>query len=544
MATPRALSGIQHLPLQPERGCLVCLAPFQMRNLNARKMQLDIDKTFEELEPTAEGLRDAILDIGQHSTSREAEMRWLTDLRLLTSASKYTEKALSDKALSDTTNEREQSPSPEDDYCSCKSRKDRKFNSRGRRLKLLAPNTLPNCVHYMAVSYCWNSHAGMASKGEPFTVQDGSLQRDLKCPPAVLARVIRFAAARGCKYIWIDQESIDQDDEEDKQVGIRAMDLVFQCAQTSVAVLELRLREQRHIDALHTLMNFPPRPVGHQTMIDFVETLEMISSDPWLTRAWTLQEATSATRSMSMILRYASHLTVPSSLGSDGDLAIDMSTFTLLLAGAVPLHFGDLQNIDAALSDRGYRFIGWWFDRNLMNWTIGRDIHTRPVCNGAKALWLLKSRVNSIVSDRLGILANLCGYDIRLDATKIERRGHGSSLAALVLALLNGDITVLAGRFDAKASGAEKRPGIASDPRGAKSYGFSWCPPKDFSLPTSILDTTTDASLKIQVLSLSPRGLQISGCIWIADAVLDLSQIQTLAITNSEESPSGTSLMR
>lgn len=50
---------------------------------------------------------------------------------------------------------------------------------------------------------------------------------------------------------------------------------------------------------------------------------------------------------------------------------------------------------------------------------------------------------NEFVTDRLAILANLCGCSKRLDARKLSNRGLRFSTCALAMFLLNGELPCL-----------------------------------------------------------------------------------------------------
>lgn len=89
----------------------------------------------------------------------------------------------------------------------------------------------------------------------------------------------------------------------------------------------------------------------------------------------------------------------------------------------------------------------------------------------------------------------------------------------------NGDTTVLAGHYadDGKRG---KQGLIEADPCGVNGSGFSWCPPLYCLLAKSAFLDKDDDVLRVDVISLSPRGLQVKGRIWTAELELDLSSSQ------------------
>lgn len=242
------------------------------------------------------------------------------------------------------------------------------------------------------------------------------------------------------EFIWIDQECIDQEDSEDKQVGIRAMDLVYQQAERSVAVLEVCLTEQRQVDALEIILDMTSQDLERETFLCTLEGLELITSDPWFTRAWCLQEATSGARSMTLLLKYEEGLDVPSTFGIMGNIYLELAERNNLVSSWLPAQVQRAFLHDKDIWTRGEHFIDLWFDKNVPNVDTEADYETHVMCNGIQALHFLEQRQKSVIADRLAIMANLCGYDVHLDASKTEERGYGFSVTALTLAI-NGDDT-------------------------------------------------------------------------------------------------------
>lgn len=77
---------------------------------------------------------------------------------------------------------------------------------RVRRLNILDGEN-NNCVHFVAVSYCWSSD-DRTQLGEPYKVtdEDGNV-RGARAPNATIDRAVAFARENGFRMIWIDQVS-------------------------------------------------------------------------------------------------------------------------------------------------------------------------------------------------------------------------------------------------------------------------------------------------------------------------------------------------
>lgn len=497
-------------------------------------MQLDTGRALGEIEPDEGSLRDAIVAIAQQSTDRQAEYAWASRLRLLAPAplsddSQGPSDVVSCRNEQNDLSEDSSQPGDEE-YCSCQNSTGHRFGYNDRRLQLLNRDAVPECSHYLAVSYCWSSSERSPYHGDGFVVRSGSSERALKCPPALLDRMIRVCAAEGIRFIWIDQECIDQDDAEDKEVGILAMDLVYQFAQLSVGVLEVCLTEQGQVDILELMMTAELPGISRDGLISLIEVLELVAADPWFTRAWCLQEATSGSRKILLLLRHRPGLEIPEALDYGGNVALNLAQMNDIISSLLVFELDRFRPVDAEIGERGDQFIDSWFARNVPNVypeSDERDIDSHVVCSGTEAMWFLEKRLNSVISDRLGIMANLCSYQLPLRAKEVERDGHGFSIAALTLAILNGDISVLAGHYETKNDQSKKRAFLASDPPTTRGHGFSWCPPKHASLAESPFIDKDELVLRIDVLYLSDRGLRVKGCRWHADRELDLSGVRS-----------------
>lgn len=74
-----------------------------------------------------------------------------------------------------------------------------------------------------------------------------------------------------------------------------------------------------------------------------------------------------------------------------------------------------------------------------------RNSSHRQQCTAAEALTFLSDSANSVFSDWLAIMANICNYEVRIDSKVLEQIDTSFSACALTLAVLNGDMSLLAG---------------------------------------------------------------------------------------------------
>ena len=121
------------------------------------------------------------------------------------------------------------------------------------------------------------------------------------------------------------------------------------------------------------------------------------------------------------------------------------------------------------------------------------QVSHRQLCNAAQALKDLDRRKNSVFSDRLAILANLCNYEKGFGTMAIELGGYGFSTYVLTVAILKGDTSLLRGYHGAcqpihvPFNNAVRSSSFPVDHRNngvnyyfcespSSAYGFSWGP--------------------------------------------------------------------
>ncbi|KAK3943226.1 heterokaryon incompatibility protein-domain-containing protein [Diplogelasinospora grovesii] len=340
------------------------------------------------------------------------------------------------------------------------------------------------CTHFVAVSYCWPQDQNDQSQGR-YEIReiDGRTRRKNRAPEGIIDRAVAFARESGCRFIWIDQECIDQENAEEKGLAVASMDLVYSRAHRSVALLDSVIHPETHLHGLSALCEWDqlrrkqPKLIGSRVEFyiwsqaeQIVSLLEMVSHEKWSTRAWVLQEAFSAGSHMSLLLRKPADL--PPITGLDPDLvrldlsmteiALDMDTFARcvdwareLFTQRAPLYAREADPTIDAFAQRNRDRICNLFDRLRVQFASPPSQAERAItstyrlgypkrsCNAAAALSFLRHRENSVISDRASIFANLCDYDYRLDMAEVCRRDYPLSACILALSILNGDYSLL-----------------------------------------------------------------------------------------------------
>ncbi|GIZ45763.1 hypothetical protein CKM354_000891600 [Cercospora kikuchii] len=513
-------------------------------------MHLDIDKPIGEGFDSPEDLRAAIAEISKHTESRGEQLDWANHLKFLTadlSAEESAEESSSDSTGDDSEDadkdNAEQSeagsvaPSEDDeDDCSCNDANVRQFSHNDRQLHLTTTSETPDCCHYIAVSYCWTSTGQAPYTGQPFTLQtSNNPPRPPSCTFSLLDRVIQFASWKQVSLIWIDQECIDQSDPQDKNVGIQSMDFVYQQASYCLAVLEATITEQRHLTALSELLENNVEMDDLEMIQDVCEALRIVMSDQWFERAWCLQESVSGNRQMTLSVRCSEDLEVPDLLGSavTGCFEMELSELHHTIVSSLGLHLDQVsESLDPATLERYRQVINDWYENMAPDVSDDFDIEARTVCNASQALNYLSRRQNSVVADRLAILANLCRYEIRLNIQAVDVLGFGFSICAYILAIMNGDFSIDAAFCDWKVTAKTGRqeylvsapPHVQSAVQSLKPY--SWFIEGDATMDKLPYFDHNANPLRIAVLP-GPltSSLQIRGCIWLANHSLDLSKL-------------------
>lgn len=360
---------------------------------------------------------------------------------------------------------------------------------RIRRLPPLGSDQLPECCHFVAVSYCWTSQGD--SKGqadeEPYLVrEENGTVRPIRAQRATIDRVVAFARENGFRMIWIDQECIEQDNPVEKELAIQAMDHVYLRAQTSIGLFHAQL-QQRHLDCLLVLYEYRfgtairkrrgrrvfqgCRTIHQKTVWD---AMSMIANDRWNTRAWILQEAFVSSGNMVLLFPKANvkvngWLLVCHEL-SQSDLAIRLDVIQQCLGicmtylqpalrgaltqkvsaknsksqdpptGHSRSHFGDLEHTRMTIK-RVQLFHPPAPDHS--RGLILNSTRPRRVCNAAVAMNYMQLRDLFRAADKLAIVANLCGYIVRLDTTELAKTQQSLACCILTLALANSDFSLL-----------------------------------------------------------------------------------------------------
>ena len=515
----------------------------------------DTDKTFSELHADGDSFRTAMLDIQKYSTDRQGALPWIDHMRFL--APMTLQSNVDEQMALQDTRTGDAKPRAE---CVCMDIP--AFQPGQRRFRLTNADELNGCQHYVAVSYCWDRsahHQDDIDASVSYFVETGTGLRRGNVPVDVIDRAVAFAARHQIGLIWIDQDVIDQDEAVEKARAIQVMDIVYERSLWPVAILDTTIVTQDQVNVLDYVFDIEElwkaeededdgdededdgkeereketeeqgwnNGYTSKVVIDALELLELLSADRYFTRSWTLQESLSALN-MRVLIRVLPSIDIPPQLANmhyAGDICLAMTDLGFALetfASRLELSYSNISQAKS-LQSRIEHF-------NYVISPVFVEAPSQRVSrSAAEVLAILETRSNTILSDRLAIIANLCAYEKRLDTIALDRlTTHGFSTAILVLSLMNGDMTLLNG-YDEESFGelqthlGPRRPQSVQTiwqrdkQYNAEPFGWGWGPPdrgRLHSLPyyeTRVFDTQL---LRISPAVLIPPGLLTSGFLW------------------------------
>lgn len=439
------------------------------------------------------------------------------------------------------------------------------------------PKSVDICVHYVAVSYCWpepvkNEQGEIIRPKVDSQVRDlDGVQRPARALDDILDRAVDFANTFGLRMIWIDQECLPQPDdkssEEDKryqQLGVQAMDIVYNRAMVTAGLHSSTITSQAQIDAIKALVAYgkDERHALHlnqnlfENVLDF---LHMVQLDRWYTRAWVVQEAVSAGLSLILVFRRAPGVVYASAFREDSDrhmtprhpLDSEKRDLPSEIICIPVVDFRDLVRAAKLLLERRFRATGQALVRTRPAFPIlsvaeslhpriterqhfsgihmyaGRTYGGRQKLNAASSLTLLRSRHCRDVQDRLTILANMCSYEIRLDTEKVAQNCDSLRQGFLAIALLNGDTSILVPEMYEFPGDEDGHPDPLTDRRSGKLLS-----PFDTNLGRISNYAVQDGKLvnprvyRHANRDRKSKGLDISAYIWTIDDRLDLNPLK------------------
>lgn len=513
----------------------------------------DLDQSLSDISGSAEHLRQEMVRLSKHSFRRSRTRGWVARMRCL---------IINQLECATASSSQPENDSSGNQYLSSSSTQ--VSASEKNTLQLAPRSTLKDASEYAAVSYCWDrAHSTWTPNDNvnpPLVICEDLSRRPSNAPSDVLYRSMTFAKAKNINAIWIDQECIDQSDPVDKKNAIQEMDKIYEESQYPVAVLDFNFQTQIELDVFVSICDYALYTFDLKQIEVLESVLIALSDDKWFERAWTLQESVSAGGRMTLLFG-CTGLQKPPCFGSTtGEFEISVFNFQNAMVNVrLSIEKGLIASVwpDSSIAviasncaDYLLNFIPSRFGEST-NSTWQRDASYRRIPNAAQALVFLEDRLNSCFSDRLAILANLCDYEYRIDTEVLEHPSTSFSICLLTLAILNGDMSLLAGYVDEEDwfghvylhsmewGGDHRSYGIVyrNDDNDVPSntYGFSWGP-----RPLACLQNITyleeyGAMFRLKPASLSMYGLRVCGVVWEVNFAINVPKTQQKLVSRWQQ---------
>ncbi|KAK4443984.1 hypothetical protein QBC34DRAFT_475906, partial [Podospora aff. communis PSN243] len=330
---------------------------------------------------------------------------------------------------------------------------------------------------FVALSWTWSESRDENPKAGSYYVQQryGNHFEQSKIRDCILDRVFHYTRSIDVDLLWIDSHCIVQDTSPckdkacrehetcvQKRDGMAVMDLVYSKSEYPVGLLGRPIADERELKALAQILRgeltqcegsrLPlASNVSSRKVKLAIDLLTRITNDKWWQRAWVFQENYKGGMKMKLLIRHSSNLErLKITLGGrrredifgdvEGELCIRSVDF-----------FEQATRLCLACQKQPEIFQGIVTAQELV--VMERAIESILHRAGRYQILLQPSEpmTPSIVADlydknatepwdMLPIVANSCGYAVRLDSEKLKNKGANLDLAILAQCLLNGEI--------------------------------------------------------------------------------------------------------
>ena len=441
-------------------------------------MKNDLDLTFGEIfnnDPKA--FLDQLIDIQTHTANRRKAEKWVDQLRLIDIS-----------GVPDITDERGAK------FFSYTGQSSLRFcrPTKPLVLPLLEKTDDDGDIPYIAVSWRWTrgnqppQWGYDARESYDYRIQrPGREPHKSQFPDHYFERVIMYAQNQGIDRLWIDKESVYQEDDEDRSLGVQIMDAVYEGSDLSVGLLTTPLMHQNEIDLLAELLSgllFQPKDDtakpkygsrATETALLKIQTLILrILSDSRWSRGWIFQEDHLSSDRMRLLIPYSKGLKLYSEMYDfgklPGNLVVKLSDFrkavtefciansenehrwpvSEMLGKAKHYNTFNRRSSDAWQHPRNEHMVRVWTDGEMSLTKMNKNEHyidsTRYPSTTLSILDDICHRDLEKTEDRIAIMANASKFSKRLDTSRVSplvtSETYSLSAILLTLILLNGVI--------------------------------------------------------------------------------------------------------
>lgn len=355
------------------------------------------------------------------------------------------------------------------------------------------------CTHYLAVSYCWppqkmDDQKNVVETPRTYRVRDldGSVRAN-RALDDVLDRAVDVANSFGLRMIWIDQECLPQPpqdsippDKEDKELGIQAMDIIYNRAFVTCGLQDVVISSRIQLETIlglawkSTEQGGTPKITNYQELDIVLDFLDKVKDDRWYTRAWVVQEAISAGDNLCLVFRRGpgvfaqTKARIPTRRSGlpkhsletmwraspSESVCIIVDEFRHIVQAARRFVQEDsfttgrngifrdsrVRPVEKIIAAAETLHPTFWKPKHKnfkFGMVGGTSFGIRPTVDAAGAITLLKTRGCYHNEDLVAIMANMCGYEHRLNPKVIAENCHSLRVALMSLALMNNDFSLL-----------------------------------------------------------------------------------------------------
>ena len=178
-----------------------------------------------------------------------------------------------------------------------------------------------------------------------------------------------------------------------------------------------------------------------------MEALTIILNDQWNTRAWILQEAFASGRNLLILLSRTKTVNMRQfRLVCHEKLVTEICISFQSLYKCLKIANGIVINSLLGKAEHNTEQLNLFHPEPSQSISFGMSVgghRSRDSCSAAVALSFLQHRENGIVADRLAIIVNLCGYELRLNTSSLQKCQKSLAVCILALAVMNGDFSLL-----------------------------------------------------------------------------------------------------
>lgn len=395
--------------------------------------------------------------------------------------------------------------------------------------------------HYVALSYTWEGSRHERKAKGLYHVQEhhGPEFKPSDVRDCVFDRIFNYMRTIGVNLLWIDRHGINQDSNDcknptcttheactQKREGVAVMDLVYKLSRYPVGLLGRPIKSAWELERLANLLQGKltsgsganiqlSRETNLHKARTTLEVLRRITGDDWWRRGWIFQENYKGDIKMRLLIKYSGKLerlkrryqetrsyygtpifgSVPGELCIRSvDLFEETTRLCLAYSSATAKSDKKMERIISVLLQRAGKYKLLLKPSESMTPRIITEINTRRMSE----YW-----------DIPAIVANCCGYAIRLNTKRLEQNGASLSLSILAQCLLNGEVLDNGRPTNPKAS-------KLTVSRYLKDAIFS-----EFNSNRRQHNLTFNKSCRFFNVSLTKSGTQTRGHLWKLHKVLD-----------------------